>query len=163
MPELVPIFLILHILGAIVAFGPSFSLPILGRMVGAEPQHGNFGLRAALRTTDRIVIPFALSMPVTGIGLIWAAGWDLTAPASRWLLLAIAVYVVALSIALLLQRPTVKRLVDLTSSPPPAGSPPGPPPGVPEAAALVRRNGLILQILIVVIVILMVTKPSLGA
>lgn len=162
MPELVPWFLLLHILGAIVAFGPTFSLPLLGRMAGAEPPHVNFGLRAALRISDRVILPVAVTLAVTGVGLIWASGRDLLAAENRWLILAIGLYVVALSVAILLQRPTAMRLIELTSGPPPAGAPPGPPPGVPEAVALTRRNGVILQVLVVAIVFLMVVKPALG-
>jgi uncharacterized membrane protein len=162
MPELLPWFLVLHVLGAIVAFGQAFSLPLLGQMAGAEPPHANFGLRAALRISDRLVLPIALTLPVTGIGLIWSSGRDLLAAQNRWLLLRVVLYVTALSVAILLQRPAVMRLIELTSSPPPPGAPPGPPPGVPEAAALTRRNGIILQVLIVAIVVLMVVKPSLG-
>jgi hypothetical protein len=48
--NLVPILLPIHILTAIVAFGPNFAMPIIARMAAQEPQHGLF----ALRLTDRI-------------------------------------------------------------------------------------------------------------
>ena len=38
----IAIFLFLHVMGAIVAFGPTFSaFPIVGQLAGKEPQHCN--------------------------------------------------------------------------------------------------------------------------
>jgi uncharacterized membrane protein len=156
--NLFPWLLFLHVLGAIVAFGPGFTQPLVGRLTASEPQHGNFSARVSQLTTDRVVIPAALSMPVTGALMILVGGIDLLA--TRWLLLAIVLYVIALLIAVLLQRPAIQRMVALTSAPPPAGAPPGPPPGLPETAAALRRNGAILGILVVTIVLLMVVKPT---
>ena len=43
--NLFPWLLFAHILGAIIAFGPTFSSPIIGRMGGAERAHSNFAMR----------------------------------------------------------------------------------------------------------------------
>ena len=42
---LFPWLLFLHVLGAIVAFGPTFAFSFIGAMGGAEPQHANFATR----------------------------------------------------------------------------------------------------------------------
>ena len=47
------LFLFLHILSAIVAFGPTFVFPIIGAMSSKEPAHGNFGVRINEIVTDR--------------------------------------------------------------------------------------------------------------
>lgn len=164
MPELVPWLIFLHVLTAIVAFGPTFAFSVYGAQSGKEPQHANFMARANLRVSERVVLPLALTMPVTGLLLIWAAGIDLTK--ARWLLLAIVLYVIALTFSWFVQRPATQRLIALTTAPPPGASAP-PPPGAsgppPELAATVRRiqrGGMFTGLLIVLIVALMVVKPA---
>ncbi|MGZ8502746.1 MAG: DUF2269 family protein [Candidatus Limnocylindrales bacterium] len=159
MASLVPWLIFIHVLSAIVAFGPTFAFGLYGAQAAGEPQHANFMARANHHVSDRLVLPVALSMPVSGLLLIWAAEIDLLA--ARWLLLAITVYVVAVLYAILVQRPAVIRLVELTSGPPPAGAAPsGPPPALLETAAKIRRGGMLTGGLIVVIVALMVVKPA---
>ena len=166
MPELVPWFLVLHVLGAIIAFGPTFSFAIIGALGGAEPMHGNFAMRVSEAISTRRVIPVGLTMPITGIGLIWSVAINPFTPDKRWLLAGILLYAVAFTYALAVQRPTVRRIVAMTSGPPPAvppGSPPsGPPPGLMEAVRNLQRGGILLAGLITVITFLMVVKPDLG-
>ena len=40
-----PYLLFLHVMGAILAFGPTFAYSIMGSMAGREPQHANFSAR----------------------------------------------------------------------------------------------------------------------
>jgi uncharacterized membrane protein len=162
---LLTLFLFLHIGAAIVAFGPTFIFPLIGAMARREPAHTNFAVRINEMLTDRVVIPFALTMPVSGLFLIYFAHVNLADRSGWWLDIAIVLYVILVSIGIFVQRPTVRRMVELTSNPPPApapGSPPpsGPPPAVRETAAQIQRNGSILGVLIVVIVLLMVAKPQ---
>lgn len=152
--NLVPWLLFAHILGAILAFGPTFAFPIIGSAAGREPQHANFTLRALEVVTSRLVIPLAILQGVTGVGLILATGIDLFA--ARWLLVAIVLYAAALYIGIGINLPNTKRLIELTSMPPGPG---GPPPELPARLASGRRFGMILSGLIVAIVLLMVLKP----
>jgi uncharacterized membrane protein len=166
MPDLVPWFLFLHVLGAIIAFGPSFAFPIIGRMGGAEQAHGNFATRISLAISTQRVIPVALTVPVTGIGLIWSAGINPFNRDTRWLLVGILLYTLALTYSLAVQLPTLRRIVALTAGPPP-GAPPapppsGPPPGLMDAVRKVQRGGLAVSGLVVIIAFLMVVKPDLG-
>jgi uncharacterized membrane protein len=159
---LLALLLFVHIGGAILAFGPTFTFPILGPMAGREPQHGNFALRFQHRVATRLILPLAVFQGVTGLLLIWRIGYNLFA--TGWLLAGIALYLLLLGMNIGIALPTVSRLIALTSAPPPAtpaGAPPssGPPP---EVAALVRRGrllGMLSAVIIVVIVFLMVTKP----
>ncbi|HTK45612.1 MAG TPA: DUF2269 family protein [Patescibacteria group bacterium] len=165
--NLFPWFLFVHILGAIIAFGASFSaFPLLGAMSGKEPAHANFGSRVSVAVSERIVRPMAILQGLTGLGLIWTASIDLTK--TLWLDVAIVLYLIALGYALFVQIPVGRRLVELTSGgpppAPPAGSgvpaaPVGPPPELLTAAGKARQGGMILAILITVIVFLMVVKP----
>lgn len=161
MQWLFPWLLFLHVLAAIVAFGPTFTFPIIGAMGGREPQHANFATRISHHLSDRMVIPLALTMPITGAGMILVNGINLAAAQYRWLGVAIVVYAVVLAYALFVQRRTVERLVALTSSPPPAGAS-GPPPEVPAIVRRIQRGGMFTGAGIVLIVFLMVVKPSLG-
>jgi uncharacterized membrane protein len=156
MSILVAILLFLHVMGAIVAFGPAFSFSIIGGMAGKEPQHANFAARINDAITDQRVEPFAIFQGITGVALILTTGVNLFA--TRWLLLSIAVYLVAISYALFVQRPVGKRIVELSSSPPPPGAS-GPPPELLAAVQKAQRGGMFLGLMIVLIVILMVTKP----
>lgn len=166
--NLVPWLLFAHVLGAIIAFGASFSaLPILGAMGGREPMHGNFAVRVSKTVSQRVIIPFAILQGITGVALILALQLDLLN--TRWLLVAIVLYLVALGFAIFVQTPAAVRMIEMTSGGPPSGAaagaapggPPagGPPPELLATARTLRRGGIFLAALIAVIVFLMVMKP----
>jgi uncharacterized membrane protein len=154
--------LFLHVMGAIVAFGPLFSFMLLGPMAGREPQHANFAVRFQSRVSRRLVLPLALFQGVTGLLIIWRSGRDIMA--EPWLLVSILLYVTALAIAFGVLIPTANKLIAATSAPPPPPDPDAPPRTgpPPHIAALVKRARMFSMInatLIVIIVFLMVTKP----
>jgi uncharacterized membrane protein len=155
----IAIFLFLHVMGAIVAFGPAFSaFPVIGAMAGKEPQHANFAARVNEAISKTRVIPLAIFQGITGLVLIFLTGVN---PLTQlWLGLGIVLYVIALGYALAVQTPVSKRIVELTSTPPPPGAS-GPPPELMAAVKRAQQGGMILAALIFVIVILMVTKPTL--
>jgi uncharacterized membrane protein len=160
--NLFPWLLFLHVLGAIIAFGPTFSSPIIGRMGAAEREHGNFAMRVSRQLARVQIVPLALFQGITGVGLIVAAGIDLMK--ANWLLVAIVLYLIAIGFAIFVQTPRAKRIIEMTT--PPAGAPAGPPPaGGPPPALLgeirkVKLGGQLLIGLIVAIVFLMVVKPG---
>jgi uncharacterized membrane protein len=155
------ILLFLHVGGAIVAFGPGYAFLILGPMAGAEPAHLNFALRAQYRIASRLIVPLALFQGVTGSLLIWKVGFELLG--RGWLLLGIALYLVALAITFLILFPALRVLIPATSGPPPAppagGPPAGPPAHVVAARDRARLGGMANAALVLVIVFLMATKP----
>ena len=151
------ILLFLHVLGAIVAFGPGFAAMVVGPMVAKEPQHANFYARTQGAANERLVTPVALSMAVTGILMIVDRGWTNIVGGRHWLEVGIVLYVIAIAFAFAVQAPAGRKLVELTSTPPAPGSPPN--PQVPATARRVRNGGMLLIGLVVVIVFLMVTKP----
>lgn len=166
MPELIPWFLFLHVLGAIIAFGPTFTFELIGAMGAADRPHANFATRVSHAISTKRVVPVALTMPVTGIGLIWSTGWDVFSPAARWLLVAILLYVAVLTFALTVQIPTSRRIIEMTSGPPPEAAPGSapaePPPALLALISKVQRGGIFMGVTLVVIVFLMVVKPDLG-
>ncbi len=166
MSPLAELFLFAHVLGAIAVFGPVFIFPLIGSAAGRAPQHGHFAAELAERIETKIVIPGAVVQGLTGLGLIATLGLDVTSAAWRWLLIGIALYLVAIVYAVMVQGPAAARMVELTgamSGPPPAGAPAGPPPEIAATAKKLRQGGMLLTILIVLIVLLMVTKPTIGS
>jgi uncharacterized membrane protein len=155
--ELFTILLFLHVLGAIVAFGPGFAAMVVGPMVAKEPQYANFYARTQMATARTLITPVAISMAVTGIGLIMIRGWGTLTADRRWLEVAIVLYVIAVVYSMAVQAPAGRKLVELTATPPAPGA--GPNPEVPKAAGRVRNGGIILSLLTVAIVFLMVAKP----
>jgi uncharacterized membrane protein len=155
----IAIFLFLHVMGAIIAFGPSFSaFPVIGGFAGQEPQHANFAARINNAITDRFVVPLAIFQGVTGLVLIWLTG--INPFTTLWLGVGIVLYVIALGYALFVQRPTGRRIAELTATPPPPGAS-GPPPELLAAVKRAQRGGMFLGLMVLLIVLLMVTKPTL--
>lgn len=163
------ILLFLHVAGAVVAFGATFAFPFIGNMGGKEPQHVNFALRVQEHISKRWVFPLAILQGVTGLLLVFRIA-DISDVSfidvlSRgWLLVAIILYLAALSNAFFVLIPTGARLIEATSTPPPlpppgAAAPSGPPPHIAALVSRGRMFGMINAVLIVVIVFLMVTKP----
>ena len=152
------VFLFLHVMGAIVAFGPTFSFPIIGAMGGKEPQHANFATRVTETIVEQRVLPLAIFQGITGVALILVTGINLLA--TRWLLIGIVLYLIVLGYNIFIGTPTVKKIIDMTSTPPPPGAS-GPPPELLAAIQKVQRGGMFSGLMIVLIVILMVIKPQL--
>lgn len=147
-------WMFLHIAAAIVAFGPSFVFPLMGIVVRERPAGLAYAMVLGERIEERLIVPFALSMPVSGVGLILTGRVHLFQ--NGWLLAAIAVYLIALAIAFGNQLPAQSKLVHLTEN-----LPPGPPSA--EITALLRRaqvGGMLLTVCLLVIIFLMVFKPG---
>ena len=162
MATLGSIFLFLHIGGAIAAFGPTIAFPMIGAKGASEPQHGNFALRITYFVTTRLVEPGAVFVFLTGLGLIWARGWN---PFTTvWLGVAIILFLITLAFAVFVQARNVHRMIDLTSAPPPPpaegqAGPAGPPPEFVALSQRVARGGMFMTAMLVTILFLMVFKP----
>jgi len=185
--QFAPLFLTIHILTAIGAFGPSFIFPVIARMAARDPQSGLFALRLTDRIEKRVVIPGALTMPISGGLLVWSEGINLLG--THWLLLAIALYIVAISYSIAIQMSTIDRMIEvagamaggravLADGPGAALARPvadaavvaaesverpryaGPGAEMAALGARARKGGVLLTILIVLIVSLMAGKPG---
>lgn len=160
--NLFPWLLFLHVLGAIIAFGPTFSSPIIGRMGAAEREHGNFAMRVSRQLARVQIVPLAIFQGITGVGLIISTNIDVMK--ANWLLVAIVLYLIAIGFAIFIQTPRAKRIIEMTTPPagaPASGAPPagGPPPALMSEIVKVKRGGQLLIGLVVAIVFLMVVKP----
>ncbi len=156
-------WLFLHVAAAIIAFGPTFAFPFIGAAAARNPQMGHFAAELNHKLERGLVLPVALTMAVSGIGLIVASGRNLTQ--SPWLGAGIILYIIAVSIAAFVIIPNTGKLVEATAGGPPGGGPPagapaGPPPHI---AAMIKKNqvgGGILTLLLITIIFLMVVKPG---
>lgn len=160
--SLFPWFLFAHILGAIIAFGPTFSSPIIGRMGAAERAHGNFATRVSHELARVQILPLAIVQGITGVLLIVTGSINLLE--HNWLIVGIVLYLIAISFAIFVQTPRANRIIAMTMPPaagaapagPPAG---GPPPGLMDEVRKIKLGGMLLIVLVVSIVFLMVVKP----
>ena len=161
--DLFPWLLFAHVLGAIIAFGPTFSSPIIGRLGAQNPAHGNFAMRVSRELARVQILPLAIVQGITGLGLIITRDIDVTR--ATWLMVAIVLYLTAIGFAIVIQTPRAKRIIAMTTPPPGAPAPSGPPAGGPPPALLaeikkIKQGGMLLIGLIVAIVFLMVVKPT---
>ena len=151
------LWMFLHILGAIAAFGYGFYAPIFGMASAREPQHGNWFMRASKRVSNVIILPFAILMLITGAMLVQSGSVEWS---DRWLSVAMLLYVIALGIVFLLQRPALNKVIALSAEPP---GPEGPPAGLASNVRKMQIYGTVLLVLTLVILALMVWKPAIGA
>jgi uncharacterized membrane protein len=161
---MIQLFLVLHVLGAIAVFGPTFVFPLISRQAAMSPQHGPFAAVIMDLIERRVVIPGAIVQGITGVILIVLTGWYPNGTTYLWLSVSIVLYLIAILYAIFVQAPAAEKMVKLTAGGPPAGAPPagaaaGPPPEVAATAQRLARGGMFLTVMIVLIVILMVTKP----
>jgi uncharacterized membrane protein len=158
MAQFLPLLLFLHVMGAILAFGPTFAYSIMGAMAGREPQHANFSARQVAAIGNKLVYPLAIFQGVTGVLLIMASGRDLSSASERWLGISIVLYAMTLTYALTVQRSALHHLIEMTSTPPAPGSPPN--PEIPATVKKIQRGGMFMGLVVVIIVFLMVVKPT---
>jgi uncharacterized membrane protein len=158
------LFLVLHVLGAIFVFGPTVAFTFLASETRRMPAHGHFAAVVGDAIERKVVLPGAVVQGITGVALIFLAGFDLTQPSSRWLIGGIVLYAAAIVFAFAIQAPNAAKLVELTKTPPaapqPGQTPAGPPPEIAALGRRLARGGMLLTLLIVLIVILMVLKPG---
>ncbi|HET7169567.1 MAG TPA: DUF2269 family protein [Candidatus Limnocylindrales bacterium] len=159
MESLFPYLLFLHVLGAVVAFGPTFAFSIIGSAGGAEPQHANFGTRVSHLISSRLVYPIGITLPITGALMIWVLGINPLERPHWWLALGIVLYIIAYGYSFFVQRPIVDQVIEMTSAPPPPGAS-GPPPALLALVKRIQQGGMMLGVILIAIIFLMVVKPT---
>ena len=152
-------WLFLHIIAAIIGFGPVFVLPVLARFGTTHPRHLRFALELSHLLETRYVQRIGGTLLISGIGLIWAA--DINVFQTYYLLVAIVLYVAALGLGGAVLVPNTQRMLALTAAHPDGFSSPAEIPA--ELPALGQRNavvGGIATVFLVVIVLLMIVQPG---
>ena len=174
------LFLYLHISGVIIAFGPTIAFPFIAAHAQKEPMHGNFALRVNEWLTHKVVEPGAVFVFLMGVGLILTKGYSLVD--DLWVTTAIVLFLITFAYANLVQLPTVRKMIALTSQPPrvvvnaaqagdqpamagpgtpatPGAGPAGPPPEFVALAQKAARGGMFATVMLFTILALMVVKP----
>ena len=162
MSDLVPWLLTIHILTVIAAFGPSLTLAFISAAALREPVHSLFAFRLIERLQSRLIVPLALTLPISGGLLVWAEQLDLMA--YHWLLLSIGLYIILILVALLILVPTSRKIVKLgeTLANIPAAEKTANAPTLQELKGLglrARKLGIFLIVMVVLIEGLMAGKP----
>lgn len=164
---LYPWLLFAHILGTVLAFGPTYAY---GTYAGLAAQEGgparSFNDRARALVNRRMVMPGTLVVLLSGVGIIWVLDYPWTAPSARWLQVSIVLFLGMIAYNLVVSRRRQVRLAALMAearSAAPADGPP--PPPSPEVVGLIhklRRDGKAMGIVVIAILFLMVVKPQVG-
>lgn len=150
-------WLILHITAAIIAFGPSFVFPVVGPMAARNPQATPVILEVFELIEVRLIVPFALTMPISGIGLINTAHVDVQE--TRWLGASIFLYIVAVLLAIFYQVPVTKKMITMIKAMPapmPGTAGAAPPPEFMKLAMRTRIVGMVLTLILLTIITLMI-------
>lgn len=158
MTWLVPFLVFLHVLGVILAFGPTYAYAHFGALLKEEPQHREFFGRARERISRRLTFPATLSLAVTGLAIMAVTNYPITNPAARWLQVSIVLYVGMVGYIVLVLDRINRRISDLGRGARAGGGPP--PPELMTLVARSRRDGKWLGIVVLVILFLMVVKPA---
>ena len=102
-------FMILHILAVLVAFGPTFAFPLIGAMVGKQPQYSAILTEVIDVIERRMTIPLAIAVPFFGLGLVYTGHFDLWK--SEWLIISILLYTLTFFFAVFVQTKNSAALV----------------------------------------------------
>lgn len=156
----VTVFLFLHVLGAIAAFGPTLTYGLwASRAARAGPQVRTFVIESTTWVDNHLATPAFILQAVTGITLVLLQERDFFDTA--WLLMGVGLYVVAFLLAVIALAPATRRqraasvALDANPQDPEARS------ALERASASTRTLGIALGVLTLGIVYFMVVKPEL--
>ena len=152
---LIIIVLVIHVFGAVFGFGPSVAYAILGPAAGkASPQGSLAIMEAMIAIEKRLILPWAVALqPLSGLALIFLAGYNVSFFSHYWLWIGILLYAAAFYLAILVQTPLLEKMVHIVKAGPPT-------PEFMAAAKRTQRIGPLITVLLALIVILMVAKPG---
>lgn len=147
----------IHILAAVMAFGPGFAFPFIGILARKTP--GSFPLVAKLGETlgKKLIVPMAVVVLLSGLSMIYVREINLLK--TPYLLAALLLMLVAISIAIGVQLPAATALSRLADRPPDPDQK-GPSPEAMRLIQKTRITGMILLAFFVVILFLMVFRPG---
>jgi uncharacterized membrane protein len=152
---LIAILLLIHVAGAIVGFGPTFTFAILGPMSAKAGPQGGMALMEAMEAIEkRLILPVAIVVqPLSGLALIFLSGYNVNFFSHYWLWIGVALYAVAFYLAVIGQNKRLARMIEIAKAGPPT-------PEFTATAKTLARTGPVITLILVVIIILMVTKPG---
>jgi uncharacterized membrane protein len=153
------IFLLLHILGAIAAVGPTLTYGLWAYRADKAPEHRSYILDTISWVDGHMATPAYITQAFTGIALILVAEWDFFDTA--WLLTGVILYVLTTVVAIVVYAPTVRRHRAAAAALHPSPGDAALQAAYASAAATSRTQGIVVTIMTLGIVFLMVWKPAL--
>ena len=148
--------LLVHILGALIGFGPTYGFAVLGPLSGKLEGPQSLGaLKGIVAIERKLVMPVAtVTQPLSGALLIFESGRNENFFSHEWLWIAILIYIATYYSAVFHQTPAVERIIELAES----GQ-----AGSDEFMAAVKKTqklGPLITLALTTIVFLMITKPG---
>ena len=156
MSALARVFLVLHVVMAVVMVGAGYTQPI----VMANLKKGGANRVPLMRVSKGIAqgftLPFLLIQPITGLGLILTTHdlWNPFRSANRWLFASIVLFVILVVLDVFVSAPRIRRMHKLAE----AGDYDG--EMFEKDLAFLGKIGPILGILFLTITVLMIWKPG---
>jgi uncharacterized membrane protein len=153
-------WLILHVLSAVIAFGPTFAFPLIASFGQKHPQSALAGAEISEVISKRLVTPAAALLPLFGAALIFSKRYELWS--STWLLVSIPLYIVAFAFSALVQARNGARAIEILRSmrERPPGEAAGPPPELMAVGRKLQLGGMFLTLLFLIIFVLMFWRPG---
>jgi uncharacterized membrane protein len=142
----------IHVLAAIIAVGFNVSYPVWIIRAQRDPAHTAFALKGIKFSDDRIANPAYGVLLVTGLLMVFLAGYSLT---TLWIDIALVLFILLIAIAVVFYTPTLRDQVRLVEA------------GDTTSAAYTRLAqrgqvaGQALGVIVLVILAMMVFKPHL--
>lgn len=125
----------------------------LGRAAREPAGTQLFTLRTIKFVDDRIANPLYGLLALTGLFMVWNAGYPLT---TLWIAVALALYVIAIAIAFAIITPNFRTALRALEAEGPESL------GYRTAMARGRTFGILISVVVLAIVFLMVVKPTLA-
>jgi uncharacterized membrane protein len=142
----------IHILLAIIAFGFNATYALWITRAQRHPEHLDFALRGVKILDDYFANPAYLLLLVSGLTMVFLAGYMLT---TFWLLSALVLWLAAIVLGYGVYTPTLSRQIRVLAK---AG------PQSEEYRTLSTRGtvvGITLAVLVLLILVMMIFKPAL--
>lgn len=142
----------IHILAAIIAVGLNISYPVWIIRAQRDPTHTAFALKGIKFLDDRIANPSYGLLLVTGLLMVFLAGYSLT---TLWIDIALVLFVLLVVVAFVFYTPTLREQVKLVEAGDTSSA---------EFSRLAQRGqvaGQVLGVIVLVILAMMVFKPHL--
>ena len=143
----------IHVTLAIIAVGFNASYGIWIARSARDPEHVGFAMRTIKFIDDRFANPAYGLLLLTGLFMVWNAGYPLT---TLWIAAALALYLIVLVIAFVVISPNFRAQLRALETEGPASA------AFQTAARRGRTFGILVSVLVVGIVFLMVVKPTVG-
>ena len=152
---LLAILLVIHVGGAIFGFGPSVAFAVLGPMSGTSTPQGSLALMESMVAIERrLIFPVAtVVQPLSGLALIFVAGYNTDFFRHYWLWVALIIYAAAFYTAILVQTPLIEKMIRIAKAGPPTAE-------FMAAAKRTQTLGPLITVMLAAIVVLMVAKPG---